>query len=141
MSTLLEDLIEACSKLLDVDCCTGYTFPEKNWPILWDAIDKANNAVQRSKQETTLKVTSIATCYERKFNLETYGGNKYESMKLESTAWADVDEGEDVAVCFAALQLQCRESVRKEFGGYLANLEKQKAAMKAKEEAASKPAS
>ena len=45
-----------------------------------------------------MRVRAISVTYGRKFNLDDY-----ESLHVEETVWADLDEGDDAAVCEADL--------------------------------------
>ena len=45
-------LLAACKLLDDLDCCTGYTFPESDWPKLWAAIEAARAAIARAERKS-----------------------------------------------------------------------------------------
>lgn len=64
-----------------------------------------------------MKVTTIACSYERKFNL-----GDYNSLKLEVTSWADLEDGDDPAECRRKLLGECRDHVRDEFVALKAKL-------------------
>jgi hypothetical protein len=57
-----------------------------------------------------MKIDKVAGGYSRKFNL----GN-YNSLELEVTCWADLEEGDDPVMCIVRLQDLCREAVKREF--------------------------
>lgn len=57
-----------------------------------------------------MKVSTIAVCYGRKFNL-----GEYNSLHLEATVWADLEEGDDPDRVMADLQGQTREAVKREY--------------------------
>lgn len=57
-----------------------------------------------------MKVNSVAVCYERKFNL-----GDYQSLKLECTIWADLEEGDESQQVIQNLQDQARDAVKREF--------------------------
>ena len=62
-----------------------------------------------------MKVTAIAVTYGRKINLETYGFAKFNSLHVEVSAWADLEDGEVMADVETELRRQCRDAVRQEF--------------------------
>ncbi len=59
---------------------------------------------------TFVKVSTISVSYQRKFNL-----GDYNSLGLEATIWADLEEGDDPQAVMLRLQDQVRESVKREF--------------------------
>jgi hypothetical protein len=61
-----------------------------------------------------MKVTAVAVTYGRKINLEQYGFAKFNSMHLEVSAWADLEDGDDFAQVEAQLREQCRLAVKSE---------------------------
>ncbi len=58
-----------------------------------------------------MKIDKISITYNRAFNL-----GDYNSLRLEATVWADVDEGDNPDECIRALQEQVRDAVKKEYG-------------------------
>lgn len=56
-----------------------------------------------------MKVTAISATYGRKHNL----GN-YNSVHVEVSMWADVDEDEDIAMAALDLRKMCRDEVKGE---------------------------
>ena len=54
-----------------------------------------------------MKITTVAVTYGRKFNL-----GDYESMHIELTAWADIDEDERPDEATAALFADVKQAVR-----------------------------
>jgi hypothetical protein len=61
-----------------------------------------------------VKIKTIAAGYERKFNL-----GDYNSLNLEVTCWADLEDGDDPEASIQAIQDKCRNAVRAEYGRYL----------------------
>jgi hypothetical protein len=57
-----------------------------------------------------MKIDKIAAGYERKFNL-----GDYNSLSLEVTIWADVEDGDDPQAVIQAVQDKCRDSVKAEY--------------------------
>lgn len=43
------DLLAACQRLDELDCCDGYSFPEADWPKLWEALSLARAAIAKAK--------------------------------------------------------------------------------------------
>jgi hypothetical protein len=57
-----------------------------------------------------MKVSQVAVAYTRKFNM-----GDYNSLGLECTLWADLEEGDTSADVIQALQDQAREAVKREY--------------------------
>lgn len=57
-----------------------------------------------------MKVKTVAVCYGRKFNL-----GDYNSLNLEVTLWADLEEGDSPDDVTGALQGKARDAVRREY--------------------------
>ncbi len=62
-----------------------------------------------------MKTTHVEVSYQRTFNLEDIGMNKYNSLRLECTTWADLEEGDNAQAAILSLQDLVRSSVRAEF--------------------------
>lgn len=58
-----------------------------------------------------MKIKTISVKYGRKFNLQDYN-----SLALEVTYFADIDEGDDATAIVLQLQDAAREDVRREYG-------------------------
>jgi len=58
-----------------------------------------------------MRVNTVSVSYGRKFNL-----GDYNSLALEVTLWADLEEGDDAQTVVNSLQEQARESVKREYG-------------------------
>jgi hypothetical protein len=43
------DLLAACEAIDALDCCTGYSFPDSDWPRFWEALEKARAALAKAK--------------------------------------------------------------------------------------------
>jgi hypothetical protein len=43
------ELLAACEALDRLDCCDGYSFPETDWPKLWEALSLARAALAKAK--------------------------------------------------------------------------------------------
>jgi hypothetical protein len=43
------DLLAACEAVDALDCCTGYSFPESDWPLFWEALEKARAALAKAR--------------------------------------------------------------------------------------------
>jgi hypothetical protein len=43
------DLLAACEAIDALDCCTGCSFPESDWPRFWEALEKARAALARAR--------------------------------------------------------------------------------------------
>lgn len=63
------------------------------------------------RREMAIKVKKIAAGYTRKFNL-----GDYNSLELEASCWADIEETDDPAECLEVLQDVCKDAVKK---GYI----------------------
>lgn len=50
-AALAEKFLEACEAIDAIDCCEGYTFPDSDWPKLWDALSKARAAIAFAKDK------------------------------------------------------------------------------------------
>ena len=69
-----------------------------------------------------MRVKTISVSYERKFNL-----GDFNSLKLEATVWADLDEGELTDESIETLQGTVKSAVAKEYLELKKRLEAQKA--------------
>ena len=58
------------------------------------------------------EVKTVSVTFERKLNMEAYGGNKYESATVACTLWADVKEFEDLAQVMDNLWSMVKTNVR-----------------------------
>jgi hypothetical protein len=58
-----------------------------------------------------MKIKTISVSYSRKFNL-----GDYNSLGLEVTYWADLDESDDPVLITKHLQAAAREDVKREYG-------------------------
>jgi hypothetical protein len=43
------DLLAACEAIDALDCCTGYSFPDSDWPLFWEALEKARAALVKAR--------------------------------------------------------------------------------------------
>jgi hypothetical protein len=43
------DLLAACEAIDALDCCTGYSFPDSDWPRFWEALEKARAALAKAR--------------------------------------------------------------------------------------------
>jgi hypothetical protein len=43
------DLLGACEAIDALDCCTGYSFPDSDWPLFWEALEKARAALAKAR--------------------------------------------------------------------------------------------
>ncbi len=43
------DLLEACQRLDEIDCCDGYELNEAGYLILWDALNKVRAAIAKAE--------------------------------------------------------------------------------------------
>lgn len=57
-------------------------------------------------------VKTVSVTYERKINMEFYGGHKFESMNIGITTWADIEESDDVDAVMKALWQMARTNVK-----------------------------
>ncbi len=44
----LEIFAQACEKLADLDCCTGYSVKDDDLPKLWEALELARDGIEMS---------------------------------------------------------------------------------------------
>ena len=58
-----------------------------------------------------MRVNTVSVSYGRKFNL-----GDYNSLSLEVTLWADLEEGDVAQAVINSLQDQARNSVKAEYG-------------------------
>ena len=56
-----------------------------------------------------MKINAVAVAYQRRFNL-----GDYQSLGLECTIWADLEEGDEPDQVIATLQEQARIAVKRE---------------------------
>jgi len=54
-----------------------------------------------------MRVKTISVTYGRKFNLD-----EYESLHVEQTMWADLDEGDDPAACESELWETAKAAIK-----------------------------
>jgi hypothetical protein len=43
-------LLAACEALDGLDCCDGYSFPDADWPKLWNALSLARKAIAMTRE-------------------------------------------------------------------------------------------
>ena len=56
-----------------------------------------------------MRVKTISVKYERAFNL-----GDYNSLRIEASAWADLEDGENERVCYEALFSEVKEVVKEQ---------------------------
>lgn len=45
--------VKAAMRFDALDCCTGYSFPEPEWPAFWAALEELREAIERHRKAAT----------------------------------------------------------------------------------------